>query len=119
MLLSHRCRLALAISCLAVPMCVAACGSSPPASTPADVTVCTQFAAYENNNTGANPLGTFESQWQSDTPPSSQLDLDVTAYLTLMESGGWEPGSGEQTQTAQAAVNVQQYCHSIGAPSGG
>lgn len=117
--LFHQCRLAPAISSLAVLTCLAACGSSPPASTPADVTVCTQFAAFENNSTGASPLGTFESQWQSDTPPSAQLDTDVTTYLTLMESGGWEPGSGEQTQTAQAAVNVQQYCHSIGAPSSG
>ena len=79
--------------------------------------MCKQWAVYESD-TGTNPLAKFEAQWESDDPPSSQLDNDVTDYLTLMQAGGWEPGSGEQTQTAQAGVNVSQDCKAIGVPSG-
>jgi hypothetical protein len=97
---------------------IAGCGSSAPVSTPADVAVCKQWATYESNQ-GTNPLVTFDSKWESDDPPSSQLDSDVTDYVMLMQAGGWEPGSGEQTQTAQAGVTVSQDCQSIGVPSGG
>jgi hypothetical protein len=78
-----------------------------------------QFNAFESNNQEANPLGTFESQWQFDSPPSIELEGDITAFLSLMEAGGWAPGSGEQTQTATDAYNIQQYCNEIHAPSGG
>jgi len=104
----------LAFASLAAIGVVSACGSSGPVSTPADVTVCKQFNAYNNSAaSAANPLGTFESQWAADAPPSSQLDSDVNDYLSLMESGGWAPGSGEQTQTAQAGVNIENYCAAI------
>jgi hypothetical protein len=118
MMLFRLCRHALAFGCIVVfAYFVTGCGSSAPVSTPADVTICKQWSTYESDS-GENPLATFESEWEADAPSSSQLDGDVTAYLALMQAGGWEPGSGEQTQTAQAGVTISQYCQQIGVPSG-
>jgi hypothetical protein len=95
---------------------VASCAKSAPVSSPADITVCKQWAAFEDGGS----LSAFESEWESDVPPaSSQLENDVNTYLTLMQAGGFEPGSGEQTQTAQAGVNVSNDCQAIGISSGG
>lgn len=114
----RRCSLALCAFVLVV-CSVAACGNPAPVSSPADITVCKQWATFENGQ-GNNPLSTFESEWASDVPPaSSQLDNDVNTYLSLMGSGGFEPGSGEQNQTAQAGVNISNDCQAIGVPSGG
>jgi predicted small lipoprotein YifL len=106
--------LLMAVALLAVVGAVSGCGSSGPVSTPADVTVCKQFNVYNSSGpNAANPLGAFESQWAADASPSSQLASDVANYLSLMASGGWAPGSGEQNPTAQAAVNIENYCASI------
>ena len=118
MLNANWCRSLLAVGGVAMLTCLmTACGSSAPPRTAANVTVCKQFATYNNSAlSAANPLGTFESQWQVDAvvaKPSAQLGSDVTDYLTLMNSGGFAPGSGEQTQTAQAAVAISNYCSAM------
>lgn len=120
MKLGRQSRCSLALCALTLVTCsVAACGNSAPASGPADITVCKQWATFENSQ-GNNPLGTFKSEWATDVPPASpQLDNDVNTYLNLMESGGFEPGSGEQDQTAQAGVNISSDCQAVGIPSGG
>ena len=118
MLNANWCRSLLAVGGVAMLTCLmTACGSSAPPRTAANVMVCKQFATYNNSAlSAANPLGTFESQWQVDAvvaKPSAQLGSDVTDYLTLMNSGGFAPGSGEQTQTAQAAVAISNYCSAM------
>jgi hypothetical protein len=118
--LNRQHRRSLVLCAVAIAACsVAACGKSAPVSSPADITVCKKWATLESNQ-GNNPLATFESEWESDAPPaSSQLQNDVNTYLNLMEAGGFEPGSGEQTQTAQTGVNVSNDCQAIGISSDG
>jgi hypothetical protein len=100
-----------------ITLAITGCGSSLP-KTSANVTVCHQIGPVLNGVHGHKWDG-FSSQLQSDAPPSSQLDQDVTNWLTLMQSGGWAPGSGEQTETAQAAYAVVKDCDSVGARIGG
>ena len=89
------------------------CGSAAPTSTPADVTVCRQFNSVMGSQPATHTWTWLESVFQSDPPPDATLSNDMATWLNLMAAGGWAPGSGEQNQTAQAAVNVQQYCNSI------
>jgi hypothetical protein len=96
---------------------IVGCSSGLP-KTSANVTVCHQIAPVLNA-VGGHSLSAFGAQFQSDTPPSSQLDQDVTNWLAMMQAGGEFPGSGEQTQTAQAGVAIVTDCQSIGAPIGG
>lgn len=104
----------IASAALAVLVIVlAGCGSAAPTSTPADVTVCHQFNSVMGTQPATHTWTWLESVFQSDSPPDATLSSDMTTWLNLMAAGGWAPGSGEQNQTAQAAVNIQQYCNSI------
>lgn len=100
---------AVALACAAA---IAACSGSPPSATPADRVLCHQFYVYDNsiNSPGGIDLHQLEADYQSDPPASVGVSSDMSSYLLLMEAGGWAPGSGEQTQTAQAAVNVINDC---------
>jgi hypothetical protein len=98
---------------LALALATAACGSSPPAATPADATVCHQYFTVMGTQPATHTLTWLDGAFQSDPQPDPVLAADMTAWLELMESGGAMPGSGEQNQTAQAAYNIQQYCDSI------
>jgi uncharacterized protein YcfL len=101
-----------------VPLAVLAfllvgCGSAAPTSTPADVIVCHQFNSVMGSQPATHTWTWLESVFQSDPPSDTTLSNDMTTWLNLMAAGGWAPGSGEQNQTAQAAVSIQQYCNSI------
>jgi hypothetical protein len=102
----------LSAGAFALVLALAACAASAPSATPADRVVCHQFYVYDNPSAagGGLDLHALEAQYQSDPAPSAAVSSDMSSYLLLMESGGWAPGSGEQTQTAQAAVNVINDC---------
>ncbi len=102
---------------LLVMLVITGCSSGLP-KTSANVTVCHQVGPVLNAVSG-HTVDTFTSQLQSDAQPSPQLDQDVTNWLTLMQTGGEFPGSGEQTQTAQAGYAIVKDCEAVGAPIGG
>lgn len=97
----------------AAALVLTGCGSSAPVATPADRTVCQQFFTVMGTGSATHTWTWLQAAYQSDPSPDPALALDMTAWLDLMAAGGWAPGSGEQTQTGQAAYNVQQYCDSI------
>ena len=99
---------------VAGPMLVlAGCGSSPPTATPADRTVCRQFNSVMGSQPAPHTWTWLESAFQSDPPPDAALSNDMATWLNLMAAGGWAPDSGQQTQTAKAAYQIQQYCGSM------
>jgi len=116
MIASRQRELMMTLFCLVV-LAASSCGSGL-ARTTANLTACHQVGDVLNNVRG-HTLASFESEWPSDAPTSTQLDQDVTNWLTLMDSGGWAPGGGEQTRTAQAAYAIEQDCRTTGAPFGG